>query len=451
MTDADITRKGAGAIQQRCLGLSAGNHFVLLLDETTLEVLDPLWLAAKDLDVQLTTLFYSRLQQMTIQDLGSPATRIIDDADAALLAHSDAAECSRFRTQLVSKWRGTTRLGTMPGASRFILESAAEMNDQFIVDQCRKLTLPLLNGRGCVITTFDQAGRPYELHFTLGGIMRIPVQSTGVLGPHAWGNVPSGEIFTAPLESSAEGDYLVNGAIGTLSLKGSEAVLTFREGRLVQHRLLPGTGAVPHLDNIARLSKSRHDNNWNVIAEFGIGVNEGIREVTGSTLLDEKMFGSVHIAVGNNIGWQGENDAQIHLDIITKAPTVTIDGKVIIANGRHVVRPEEFDDLSDYEPHPAFRWPDNAPIAEMLRDNIRRDDHGQFRIALNTQSGRVTEVPIANERTRHLVSQLLRLTAERSTPSVRLLDSDGEPLSQAHLTKFLSLLRAYGLVKPDLE
>lgn len=450
MNDRDLARTGAESILERCLGLSAGSHFVLLADEASLEVVDPFFEAAQDLDIQLTTLFYTRLQQMTLQDLGNTAKKIISDADAALLAHTDAAECSRFRTKLVSQWRGTTRLGTMPGAGLFILESSADMDDQFIVGQCRKLTLPLLLGRDCTITTFDHAQTPYELHFQLGGIERIPVQSTGILGPNAWGNVPSGEIFTAPLESSAEGDYLVNGAIGTFSLGSEEAVLTFSGGRLVGHRLLSTGTPVTYLDAIRTLSESRQDRNWNVIAEFGIGVNPGIREVTGFSLLDEKMFGSVHVAIGNNVGWQGENSAQIHLDIITKNPTVRIAGKRILEEGRHVVKPEEFDNLIDYQPHPRYCWPEGVRIAGISKEPLQHDEHGEVIIRLaSTQSGRITEVPIANDLTRQLVNQVLRWSSERPPSLAELAVINSTPLSADLLNKLLSLLWSYGIVTPE--
>jgi hypothetical protein len=441
--------KGAKAILERCLGLSAECHFVLLLDDTAVEVLDPLFLAAQELDVQLTTLFYSLEQQRTLLDLGNTAKKVIADADAALLAHTDRTDCSGFRTKLVSKWRGETRLGTMPGAKRFILETAAEMDDRFIVEQCWKLTLPLLHGRDCLVTTFDRSGHPYQLRFQLGGIDRIPVQSTGILGPHAWGNVPSGEIFTAPLETSAEGEYLVNGAIGTFTLAEEEAILTFREGRLVQHRFVSSGQPVPYLADIHRLSEGRGDKNWNVIAEFGIGVNQGIREVTGFTLLDEKMFGSVHIAVGNNKGWQGENEAQIHLDVITKGPTVAINGKAILELGQHVVKPEEFDDLTTYQPPQRYCWPLGARIGSIFRDRAHRDEHGVLRIELpSTQSGRVTEAPLADERTRQLVSQIQR-SAGRLPSLESLTDIDSRPLSPELLHNLLSLLWSYGLIQPE--
>lgn len=450
MSDQDLARKGAKSILGRCLGLSAGSHFILLTDESAVEIVDSIFQAAQDLDIQLTTLFYTRLQQMSLTDLGNTAKRIIADADAALLAHTDATECSRFRTKLVSEWRGTTRLGTMPGASSFILESSAAMDDRFIIDQCRRLTLPLLLGHDCTITTFDHTGKPYDLHLQLGGIDRIPVQSTGILGPLAWGNVPSGEIFTAPLEASAAGDYVVNGAIGSLSLKGQEAVLTFRGGRLVEHRLLSTGEPVAFLNEVRSFSEGRRDENWNVIAEFGIGVNRGICEVTGSSLLDEKMFGSVHVAVGNNIGWQGENAAQIHLDIITKGPTVTINGMRVLERGQHVVKPEDFDNLAAYKPHPRFSWQPGVGIAEITKEPVQREEHGEILIRLPmTQSGRITEVPIANEQTRQLLSHVLRYSSDRPPTVAELAGAISPSLTVDLLYRLLSLLWTYGVVKPE--
>src|SRR5262249_47095837 len=160
---------------------------VLLIDETTSDVVDPFYEASHELGVQLTTLFFSRRQQLEIQHLTGVAKSAIDEADAAVLGHTADDAYSRFRTKLVSEWRGTTRLGTMPGANRFILEVAAHTDYPFLIEQCRRLTLPLLHGTHCKIETRDAAGKAYQLEFLLAGIERLPVQSTGILGPRAWG------------------------------------------------------------------------------------------------------------------------------------------------------------------------------------------------------------------------------------------------------------------------
>ena len=69
------------------------------------------------------------------------------------------------------------------------------------------------------------------------------------------------------------------------------------------------------------------------IAELGIGTNEKAR-VTGNILEDEKVIGTCHIALGNNAGFGGKVNVQLHLDGIIRNPTIFIDNKKIMNNGK---------------------------------------------------------------------------------------------------------------------
>jgi leucyl aminopeptidase (aminopeptidase T) len=69
------------------------------------------------------------------------------------------------------------------------------------------------------------------------------------------------------------------------------------------------------------------------IAELGIGTNDQAI-VTGAILEDEKVMGTVHIALGNNISMGGTCDVGIHLDGVILAPTVSVDGKLIMERGK---------------------------------------------------------------------------------------------------------------------
>jgi leucyl aminopeptidase (aminopeptidase T) len=69
------------------------------------------------------------------------------------------------------------------------------------------------------------------------------------------------------------------------------------------------------------------------IAELGIGTNDKA-QLIGSALEDEKVMGTVHIALGDNVSMGGNVSLQSHLDMIIKAPTLLIDGKEIIKDGQ---------------------------------------------------------------------------------------------------------------------
>jgi|HubBroStandDraft_3_1064219.scaffolds.fasta_scaffold07831_3 hypothetical protein len=448
MSESIPAVSGAATILQHCLGLTQGADLLLLVDETALSVVDPFWTAARRLGINLTTLFYSREQQLQIEDLGRLDRDALESAEAAILAHTADDAYSRFRTKLVSQWRNRTRLATMPGAEAAILEIASRSNYAQMSRRCAALTPPLLNGRECVVTTYSRDGTPFVLRFALGGMDRIPVHSIGILRGSAWGNVPSGEIFTAPLETSADGEYLVDGTIGRHVIDPQDpAVLTFRGGRLVGHRGLTTGNPVPYLREVQRFSLDRHDDGWNVIAEFGIGVNEGIDRVWGIPLIDEKIFSTVHIGLGNNVGWQGVNQALLHLDVITWRPDVTIDGRSVLQRGSHDFDPGSFDDLETYVPPPGLAWPEGGLAVKFNRDGYSIQK-GRFKILLrDTQSGRITEFPIANERTNAAARRLARL-AHGQALDLRRLSVEPDLPSGKDLEALLSLLRTYGVIEP---
>jgi leucyl aminopeptidase (aminopeptidase T) len=69
------------------------------------------------------------------------------------------------------------------------------------------------------------------------------------------------------------------------------------------------------------------------IAELGIGLNPGAK-IIGNPLVDEKVMGTIHVAIGDNSTMGGVVKAGIHLDGIVKGPTLTAGSKVLIKHGK---------------------------------------------------------------------------------------------------------------------
>ena len=72
------------------------------------------------------------------------------------------------------------------------------------------------------------------------------------------------------------------------------------------------------------------------IAELGIGTNEKALP-SGSVLEDEKVMGTVHVAIGDNTTFGGVVKAPLHIDGIIKTPTLAIDGQMIIKKGKNLI------------------------------------------------------------------------------------------------------------------
>jgi aminopeptidase len=135
-------------------------------------------------------------------------------------------------------------------------------------------------------------------------------------------NMPSGEVFTGPLEESASGTirFTIQSNPQGVDVEGVE--LTFAEGRVVAARAQRGEDYLQ--------SALRADDGARYLGELGIGTNRGIDRATGSTLLDEKIAGTIHLALGRSYPETGAtNESALHWDLVCDlrdGGELTVDG-----------------------------------------------------------------------------------------------------------------------------
>ncbi len=141
-------------------------------------------------------------------------------------------------------------------------------------------------------------------------------------------SLPFGEVYIAPIEDSAKGQAVID-----LTFVQGKPVknlrLRFSDGRIVDFDSPDPDGwkAFRELLDASSGDKDR-------IAEFAIGLNPGVAVPIGDIAIDEKIGGSVHIAVGMNDHFGGLNHSNLHKDLVILKPTVFIDGQVIVDRGK---------------------------------------------------------------------------------------------------------------------
>jgi len=146
-------------------------------------------------------------------------------------------------------------------------------------------------------------------------------KDTGILhNSGQFGNLPAGEVDTAPNEGSASGTLVFD----DLADFGKNIKLKVEKGFVEEN------GNKKLEEVFKNMPRARN------IAEFGIGTNPKAK-VIGNTLEDEKVLGTVHIALGNNMSYGGHCDVQFHKDGIIEEPTVTVDRRLIIRNGKWLI------------------------------------------------------------------------------------------------------------------
>jgi aminopeptidase len=162
--------------------------------------------------------------------------------------------------------------------------------------------------------------RQQRLVQRLDGVRQIRIEAEGTdlrlaVGGRTWinsdgrKNMPSGEVFTGPHENSAEGTIRFSFPSTRQGVRVSGVELTFAGGQVVDARAEEGE---EHLR-----SAIATDPGARCLGELGIGTNPGIDRATGSTLLDEKIAGTVHLALGRSYPETGgRNASALHWDLI---------------------------------------------------------------------------------------------------------------------------------------
>jgi aminopeptidase len=148
------------------------------------------------------------------------------------------------------------------------------------------------------------------------------------------GNMPGGEFFGCPVETSAEGTIAFTefpGIWGGRDVRGSR--LRFEAGRVVD--------AAADTEEAFLIETLDTDEGARRIGELGIGCNPGITRHMRNTLFDEKIDGTIHIAIGAGFpNFGGTNVSGIHWDIVKDlrpGGRIELDGELVQENGRWLI------------------------------------------------------------------------------------------------------------------
>ena len=162
------------------------------------------------------------------------------------------------------------------------------------------------------------------------------LKTSGLITREKWGNLPGGEVFTAP--GNVDGTFVVDGVVGDWLcdryglLEATPLALEIKDNRLV----------AAHSTNQALRDDfwtyTHTDENSDRVGEFAIGTNIELRDVIGHILQDEK-FPGVHIAFGNPYGAHTGADwySATHIDVVGLRFDIYVDGDQIMAGGKFLI------------------------------------------------------------------------------------------------------------------
>jgi leucyl aminopeptidase (aminopeptidase T) len=150
--------------------------------------------------------------------------------------------------------------------------------------------------------------------------------------PGAFGNLPAGEGYIAPVETAGEGTLVFDGALTGYGMLDEPLIVTIGDGSVVDATGPAAEFLLSQLDGATPSGSGRR------VAELGIGTNPAAT-VIGVVLEDEKVLGTAHVAFGTSTGIGGANQSTIHLDGIMRSPTLRIGETLVLEGGRLLVDP----------------------------------------------------------------------------------------------------------------
>ena len=143
-------------------------------------------------------------------------------------------------------------------------------------------------------------------------------------------NFPDGEVFTGPIESATEGEIRFNFPAVYMGREVENVWLKFRAGKVVDADASKGKDFLYQMMD--------QDKGARILGELAIGTNYAIKKFTRNTLFDEKIGGTVHMALGASLPPSGgKNKSALHWDLVNdmrRGGRIEVDGKVISKNGR---------------------------------------------------------------------------------------------------------------------
>jgi leucyl aminopeptidase (aminopeptidase T) len=305
---------------EACLAVKAGETVLVVTDEPKRNIGMAIWQVAKSLGAE------AMLAEII------PRSRNGEEPPApiaALMAASSVVLCptSKSLTHTAARREACAhgaRIATLPGITEDMMIRCLAADYTAIAERSERLAVELERGNEVHVTS------PAGTDIRLFRGERKPKPDTGFYhNPGDFGNLPAGETFFAPIEGTAQGVIVFEGAVAGIGMVKKPIRIMVKDGMAVE--IAGGPEAQQLNDLIDPLGEAARN-----IAELGIGTNDRAK-ITGLILEDEKVMGTVHIALGDNASMGGIVSVPSHLDGLIIQPTVFVDGRMIMEAGKLLV------------------------------------------------------------------------------------------------------------------
>jgi leucyl aminopeptidase (aminopeptidase T) len=312
--------KGARTAVNTCLKVRKGEKVVVITDTLKEEIGEAVFRAAKEAGAE-AILVKMLPRTRHGEEPPEPVAAIMKTADVVIAPTTFSLSHTQARKQAN---QAGARIATMPTITKDMMSKGGMTADfRQVKRHADRLIEKIGDAKVVRVTTPDGT----DIRFSVEG--RKWMADTGLLHEKgAFGNLPGGELFLPPVEGTAEGVIVVTGALAGIGILKKPVKIIVKNG--LGKEISGGAQAKAFARMLAEASAKleQPDNVYN-LAELGIGLNPKAKLI-GNPLEDEKVIGTIHLALGDNSTFGGNVKAGVHVDGIILRPTVEVDGKRLI-------------------------------------------------------------------------------------------------------------------------
>ena len=313
--ETEDLERAIAAVVRDCLGVRRGEDVLVICNPATREIGELLRAEAQEAGGDAVLAVMSE-RASHAEEPPDPLAVAMLQADVVLAPTVQSLSHTAARREATE---AGIRIATLPGVTTEMLARVMSADMEELRRRGRALADALTGGGEAVITC------PNGSDLRLGLEGRTAIADDGRLTERgAFGNLPCGEGFIAPVEGTSQGRLVVDGTIATVGVPAEPVTLTVERGHLTH---ASGEEGAPLMELL-----TAHGPGGTNVAELGIGTNEKAI-LSGNVLEDEKILGTVHVAFGASAAIGGTVQVPVHLDCVVMKPSVSVDGEPVVRDG----------------------------------------------------------------------------------------------------------------------
>ncbi len=314
-------QKAAQIAVRDCLAVQPEETVLVITDRERRKIGYALFEAALELSRE-AFLLEMKAREFNGQEPPPPVAEMMKLVDVVLCPTSKSLTHTDARRKACATG---TRVGTLPGITEDMMIRTMSADYHRIAELTYKVSEILNKGKVAHLTT----ARGTDITIPIEGITAI--SSTGLITkPGTFGNLPSGESYLMPVEGESEGVFVVDGSLAGIGRITDQPVrIQVEKGFATE--ISGGREAQKLREMVEAIGEQARN-----LAELGVGTNY-MAQVTGEILEDEKVLGTVHLALGNNVSMGGSVNVGFHVDGIILNPTLKIDDEYLLKEGKLLV------------------------------------------------------------------------------------------------------------------